>query len=255
MTVQQQQQVFFASPAQMKDIARTKSMGLIENVVPSGSVMVLAGTPGVGKSFVALSWAAAVAHGERWFGRQVQQAPVIYVLGEGWHGFGARVEAWEMINGKTMSDAMHFVNGVPLGIDLTNEEQVQRFIAYATPIAPGLIVMDTFLMLAHVSSENDNAEVAVVMANINAIVAATGATVVLVHHMTKTTGSVRGASAFVGNADTVMTVTADARDDGGFILSTEAKYGGKQRNGEARTLRGFSVVSPGVLSCDSVVEE
>ena len=35
---------------------------------------------------------------------------------------------------------------------------------------------------------------------------------------------------------------------GTFLLSTSVDHGGKQRNGEARTLYGFKIDSPGVLS-------
>lgn len=259
MTVQQHQQqeqpAFLTSPAELKQIARTRPAELIEDFVPSGGVMVLAGAPGLGKSFVALSWAAAIAEGSEWCGHAVRQAPVVYVLGEGWGGFGDRIAAWEKDNARPMSDALHFVNGVPLGVDLKDPDAVAELIAQVEPVRPGLIIVDTFSMLARVGNENDNAEVAQVMANVNGIVAATGATVMLVHHVTKTTGSVRGAGAFVGNADTVVVAGVDVRDGAasdGFMLSTEARYSGKQRDGEAKTLRGFSIAWPGVLARDGV---
>lgn len=252
---QQQQPAFFTSPAELEQIARTRPVELIEDFVPSGGVMVLAGAPGLGKSFTALSWAAAIAEGSEWFGRRVRQAPVVYVLGEGWGGFGDRIAAWQKDNGRPMSEQVHFVNGVPLGVNLKDPDAVQQLIAQVEPVRPGLIIVDTFSVLARVSNENDNAEVAAVMFNVNAIAQATGATVMLVHHVTKTTGSVRGASAFVGNADTVVVAGVDVRDGAasdGFMLSTEARHGGKQRDGEAKTLRGFKITWPGVLDRDDV---
>lgn len=241
------------SPAQMKEIARTRPAELIEDFVPSGGVAVLAGAPGTGKSFVALSWAAAVAEGAQWFGHATRQTRVVYVLGEGFSGFGDRIAAWEKVNGRPMSEAVHFVDGVQLGIDLKYPEAVDQLIAYVEPVRPGLIIVDTFSVLAGVSNENDNAEVAAVMKNMNRIVQTTGATVVLVHHVTKTSRTVRGASAFVGNADTVVIAGVDVRDgvaSDGFMLSTEATHGGKQRDSEAKTLPGFSIASPGVLVRD-----
>ena len=106
-------------------------------------------------------------------------------------------------------------------------------------------------MLARYSNENDNAEVAQVMANVNSIVQATGATAMLVQHIMESTESMEpSVSVFVGNADTGVVVAEDTRENatGTFLLSTEAQNGGKQRDGEARTLYGFKIDSPGVLS-------
>lgn len=238
------------SVEQLEEIADSLPDDLIAGIVPSGSVMMLAGAPGTGKSFTALSWAAAIAEGGDWFGHAVQQARVVYVLGEGWHKFGRRTKAWSEVNGRRISDDLRFLNGVPLGFDLADPYAVQAFAEEMAEVKPGLIVIDTFSKLARVESENDNAQVAQVMANAEAISEATGATVMLIHHVTKAGGSVRGAGAFTGNCDTVVmaveTLDEDARPDG-FMLSTASAHGGKQRDGEETTLRGFSIASPGVL--------
>lgn len=253
----QQQQVpaLLMSPAQMKQIARTRPDELIENFVPSRGVMVLAGAPGTGKSFTALSWAAHIAEGTQWFGRATRQAPVVYVLGEGVSGFGRRVEAWETVNARPMSEQVYFVDGLAFDLDLKDSAKVQQLIAATAHVQPGLVIFDTFSALTTVSNENDNAEVAVVMKNVNRIVQATGATALLVHHVTKSTGSVRGASAFVGNVDTVVIAakdTAQKAEPGDFLLSTDGYHGGKQRDSEPKTLHGFKITSPGVLARDGV---
>lgn len=250
---QQEQPAFYISPAQMKQIARNRPAELIKNFVPSGGVMVLAGAPGTGKSFTALSWAAAIAEGSEWFGRVARQAPVVYVLGEGVSGFGSRVEAWETVNGRPMSEQVHFVDGLAYDLDLKDGEKVQQLINALTHVQPGLVIFDTFSMLTTVSNENDNAEVAVVMKHVNKIVRATGATALLIHHVAKSTGSVRGASAFVGNVDTVVVAAQDTNkkaEPGEFLLSTDGYHGGKQRDSEPKTLHGFKITSPGVLDRD-----
>lgn len=245
------------SPAQMKQIARNRPAELIKNFVPSGGVMVLAGAPGTGKSFTALSWAAAIADGSEWFGRVARQAPVVYVLGEGVSGFGSRVEAWETVNGRPMSEQVHFVDGLAYDLDLKDGEKVQQFINALAHVQPGLVIFDTFSMLTTVSNENDNAEVAVVMKNVNKIVRATGATALLIHHLAKNTGSVRGAGAFVGNVDTVVVAAQDTGKNakpGDFLLSTDGYHGGKQRDSEPKTLHGFNIVFPGVLDRDGITQ-
>lgn len=254
MTQQQQQQLlatYFSTGQQMEQIARNRPPELIEGFVPSGGVMVLAGAPATGKSFTALSWAAAIAEGSPWFGKATRQASVVYVLGEGFSGFGKRIKAWKTVNGRPMSDNLHFMDGLTYDIDLNDPDSVQQLIAMLAYVQPGLVIFDSLSMLARYSNENDNAEVAQVMANVNSIVQATGATAMLVQHIMESTESMEpSVSVFVGTADTVVVVAEDTRENatGTFLLSTEAQYGGKQRDGEARTLHGFNIGSPGVLS-------
>ena len=257
---EQQQQTVPASlvpGAQMIQIAKASPVELINGFVPSGGLAVLAGAPGTGKSFTALSWAAAIAEGAQWFGHAARQAPVVYVLGEGWRLFGRRIEAWEMVNGRPIPENLWFLDGKAFGLDLKDEATVQQLIADLVHVQPGLVILDTFSTLAKVINENDNAEVAAVISNANRIVQATGATALLIHHLTKSTGSVRGASAFVGNADTVVIAAKDTdakAEPGDFLLSTETSKGGKQRDSEPKTLHGFSIASPGVLSRESESE-
>lgn len=254
---EQQQQLppFRTTGAQIKQIARNRPPELINGYVPSSGVMVLAGAPGTGKSFTALSWAAAIAEGSQWFGRAARKAAVLYVLGEGYSCFGDRVEAWETVNGREIPEDLTYVDGLMFGINLKDPYSVQQLIERINEVPTGLVIFDTFSVLARVDSENDNAEVAQVMANAHTIARATGATVMLIHHTTKTSGSVRGASAFVGNADTVVVATEEKKknengeiETDGFLLSTATHYGGKRRDGEPKTMHGFSIATPGVLT-------
>lgn len=251
MTQQEQQPAFFTSWVQMEQIADMQPAELINGFIPSSSVVVLAGGPSTGKSFTALSWAVAIAEGSSWFGQQTRQAPVVYVLGEGFSGFGKRITAWKTVNGRPMSDNLHFMDGLTYSIDLNDPDSVQELIAILAYVQPGLVIFDSLSMLARYSNENDSAEVAHVMANVNKIVQATGATAMLVQHIMESTEPMEpSVSVFVGNADTGVVVAEDTRENatGTFLLSTEAQYGGKQRDGEARTLYGFKIDSPGVLS-------
>ena len=245
MTQQQQRSPFRITGEQLEQIARNRPAVLIDGFISSSSVAVLAGEPGAGKSFTALSWAAAIAEGSPWFGRATRQAPVVYVLGEGFNTFGDRLEAWETVNGRPMSDNLCFIDGITHDIGLKDPAAVQQLIDTLAYKQPGLVIFDTFPVLARMTSEKDNAEMLQVMANVNKIVQDTGATVVLIHYTTESS-----ASSFVGTADTVVVVAEDTRENatGTFLLSTEDQYGGKNRNGAALTLHGFKIDSPGVLS-------
>lgn len=237
------------SPGELKNQAKQGPPPLIAGLLPSQAVVTFAGIPGIGKSFVALSWACAVATGEPWFGRTVAGPyRVAYLLGEGWSQFGHRVQAWEDVHSRSLPDHLRFIDGAGEGIDLTDDVQVKAIIERLRQMGPGLVIVDTFAMLARVESENDNAQVGKVLTAAHRIVRATGATVVLVHHVSKAAGQVRGATAFRGNADTVIVAaSSDKDDDVTFRLSTRGEDDGKQRDMEPVRLSGFVIDSPGVL--------
>lgn len=223
---------------------------LISDLLPSASVVVLAGTPGVGKSMTALSWAGAVATGRDWYGHKVRRGPVVYVLGEGWSAFGRRVDAWESVHG-SVGDDLSFIDGAAHGVDLANPASLAALIQQLVTDPPVLVFLDTFAMLSGVNDENSNSEVGRAMRAAHQIVQAVGCSVVLVHHVSKGTGQVRGATAFRGNADAVIVAGREERKDDqlpSFFLSTRGDDDGKQRDGEAVRLAGFSVASPGVLA-------
>ena len=245
---------FSLSPADLQQVAASAPAPLIDTLLPSQAVVTLAGPPGIGKSFVTLSWAASVATGQPWHGLAVAGSqPVAYVLGEGWSQFGRRVAAWEQVHGP-MSPLLRFIDGSRHGVDLCDPEVTSWLIGKLAAFRPALVVLDTFSMLAHVQSENDNAQVAGVFRSVRRIVSQTGATVVVVHHMAKESGKVRGATAFRGNSDTVV-VAAPSRVEGDstFVLSTHASDDGKQRDGEPVALTGFEIVSPGIVARSTAV--
>lgn len=237
-------------PTEMKAIAAAEADDLIEGLLPSAGVVTFAGAPGIGKSFVALSWAAAIASGTPWIDRKVSGAyNVAYILGEGWRKFGRRVNAWEDVHGQLIPEGLRFIDGAGMGIDLADDDQVTEIIGRLQQMQAGLVVVDTFAMLANIDSENDNAQVGRVMRSAARIMQQTGATVVIVHHVSKGQGLVRGAAAFRGNADSVILAQrSKTAGDSSFSLSTREEDDGKQRDGEPVKITGLRVMSPGVLS-------
>lgn len=237
------------SPDSMRLVAANRPEPLIEGLLPSKAVVTLAGQPGIGKSFVCLSLAAAVACDMEWFGlKTCQPQYVAYVLGEGFSQFGHRVKAWEEANGP-LGGHVRFIDGAAKGIDMCDPEHVDLLIEKLKTFTPGLVILDTFAMLARVMSENDNSQVAQVYRAAQRIVSEVGSTVVIVHHLSKDAGKVRGATAFRGNSDTVIIASkSKGEDQRGFMLSTRGEDDGKQRDGQPIKLEGFEISSPGLLT-------
>lgn len=61
---------------------------LVDNVFPEEGLLCVYGASGVGKSFLCLDLAAALAEGAEWFGHTTQQRDVVYVALEGQAGLG-----------------------------------------------------------------------------------------------------------------------------------------------------------------------
>lgn len=259
LDMQQHLAGFSLSTSALKQVAASAPPPLIDGLLPSQAVVTFAGPPGIGKSFTALSWAACVSQGISWFGQAVQ-APkyVFYVLGEGYTQFGHRAAAWEAANGLPLNENLQYVDGAAQGIDLADPETISAFIEKLMPFREhlGLVVFDTFAMLARVHSENDNSQVAAAYRSANRIVRELGATVVIVHHVSKESGLVRGATAFRGNSDTVIVAAESPREnESSFFLSTRGEDDGKQRDGMPIKLEGFEIDPSGVLTCNRKVVE
>src|SRR6516165_3433585 len=69
---------------------------LICNVLDQGTVALLYGRWGTGKSFIALDWACSVATKRPWQARPTERRHVLYVAAEGAFGLKGRVHAWEV---------------------------------------------------------------------------------------------------------------------------------------------------------------
>jgi hypothetical protein len=213
----------------------------VEGLLQESTVAVLAGEAGVGKSFLMLHLAACMATGTPFFGRAVKRGKVLYVAAEGAASFGKRVRAWESFNSVSIpEDRIGFIEE---GVNLSSPESMVKMNATLTEEEPDLIILDTLSQLAEVDNENDAAQLAAVFR-----VAKTlrdvrpGSTVVVVHHVNKGAGKVRGSSVIRSNVDTVMVARGNSK---GFSLSTEIAQDGKQKDGIAETIDGFELESHG----------
>ncbi len=125
---------------------------LIDGVIPSRSVNMLFGEFNLGKTFLAIDWAACVATGRNWVGRETLQGDVLFVASEGDPGnLGTRTEAWRATYEDAPLPILFYTDIVDL---VTNADELLRE-AVARGLRPRLIVIDT-LAMAMAEGENDN---------------------------------------------------------------------------------------------------
>lgn len=211
---------------------------LVKGVLSAGAMSVVYGPSNSGKTFFALDIAFAVATGGPWRGRRASKAAVLYLAAEGGRGVANRIAALRQETGCC---------DVPLalkraGLDLLhNQADLQHIADLAAAVQakqPGhlLIVIDTLSRIMAGGDENSAADMTALIRNIDAVRAATGAHVMLVHHTGKDAArGARGHSSLRAATDTEIEVGGE--DGGRLALVT------KQRDYQGGESFGFALKS------------
>lgn len=125
---------------------------LIDGVIPARSVNMLFGEFNLGKTFLALDWAASIATGKPWVGRETVQGDVLYVASEGDPGnLGLRTEAWRATHLDEPLRILFYTDTVDLLASV--DELLSTAVAHG--VRPRMVIIDT-LAMAMVEGENDN---------------------------------------------------------------------------------------------------
>lgn len=177
---------------------------LVKDVLIEGALAVLAGEPGVGKSFLALDWALSVASGVDWMGRPCANGPVAYVAAEGAGGLGPRVRAW-----RHWKDRHHELPAwfLARSLQLLDPSEADRFLSLlrlTLPAPPKLIVIDTLARCLVGVDENASQFVGQFIEAAALLQRKTGAACLILHHFTKNKPIERGSGALRGAADTLL---------------------------------------------------
>jgi hypothetical protein len=182
----------------------TVSPYIVKGLLYKRAYAMIYGAPGEGKTFVALDIAYHIAAGREWMGRRVRQGLTLYVGFEAYGGLANRARA---LRRKYQADApLYFVGG---GFDLRTAEGRRAFgeILAALPEKPVLIVYDTFAYALAGGDENSSQDVGTFNSAVQALIEATGACVLLVHHTGKDANKgARGSSALPAAIDTELAI-------------------------------------------------
>lgn len=193
---------------------------LVDELLPRGGLVVLAGGPGAAKSLLILDAAARMARGLTWLGKAVKAASTLYLVGEGGGGMGARIRAWMAKHGgqeKVGGEYVALLDGIPnLAVDtavLTLLEIMEQCEADYGKM-PEVVVVDTLAMAAPGAEENETKDMGLLLKVLAEVRLRTGCTFVVLHHLKKlppgtpsasvTMDALRGSSAVAGAADVIL---------------------------------------------------
>ena len=210
---------------------------LVDGFLDQGAMSVLYGASNAGKTFVAVSLAFDIATGAIWGGCACTRKAVAYVIGEGARGFRRRIAALALKKGHT--DNFHILLQ---SVNLLDPKADLKDLIAALLALPdlGFVVIDTLSRALHGGDENSSVDMGALVANVDAIRAATGVHIMLVHHTGKDEArGARGHSLLRAATDTEIEVTrsADGEALGGTI---EVK---KQRDLDGNWRRNFTMES------------
>lgn len=215
-------------PKPLADLLPTKSFrsvqpnlntaDFVEDLLIDGSMSVVYGESGCGKTFLVLDLALHVAAGCSWFGRDVEQRGVLYLALEGAHGIENRIAAYKIANECNEAD-LPFAH-VPVSLDLLNPvTDVERVIATAEAeavkmaIPVGLVVVDTLSRAMAGGNENSPEDMTAFVRNIDRIRARLKAHTSVIHHSGKDAArGARGHSSLRAASDTEIEVARDGKD-------------------------------------------
>jgi AAA domain len=193
------------------------ALPLIAGILEAGSVSMLYGVSGTGKTFIGLDIALSISHGISWQGRMVQQGTTWYINTEGKRGLKKRLQAWYKEH-ETLSPMLdHFkIIAWPLDLRAYTPELMETINDQQVP--PALIVVDNFSMCVPGIDQNKQEQVAPVLHLMNALAAEYNCHILIIHHTNKA-GDVNGTMAFRNHVDTMIElVKEDAADRESPIL-------------------------------------
>ena len=187
-----------------------KTDWLVEGVFIAKSRALLHAESGVGKTYTCLDIGLHIATGLPWHGHAVKQGPVYYLAAENAELFAERVQAWEKEHRglakwreKHGEDAPFYVYHHP--VDLSSPASVTTLLAHIGPAQ--LVVIDTVLASMGAWDIKDTHQSSQAMGVVKDIMAATGATVLLVTHEPVKGIDPLGGSAWRANTQTRIRLT------------------------------------------------
>ncbi|MBU9690570.1 helicase RepA family protein [Burkholderia multivorans] len=183
---------------------------LVEGLLTVGAGSILYGDSNAGKTFFAIDIACAVARGEPWMDRRVQQGLVIYLASESPQSVRSRLQAYKQYHECTVPNFA--VVQEPVNLWVSDEDtdllisQIQE-VAEATGKQPALIVGDTLARISAGGNENSGEDMGTVIERFDRIRRETGAHFMMIHHSGKDQAKgARGHSSLRAAVDTEIEV-------------------------------------------------
>ena len=175
---------------------------LVQNMLRVGMIEVLASKEGMGKSVLSYDLAIAVASGQTWLGRKVQQGRVLYFDEENSLQNVIQEYVPSLVKGRRL-DPESLYGKVQFHAGSIAKEGMKIIGRELDRVKPDLVIVDT-LQAIHESDENSSTEMMSVFRRIRAYLSERdlfNVSVVILHHLTKVGDTLRGSGVIGGTID------------------------------------------------------
>jgi predicted ATP-dependent serine protease len=185
---------------------------IIEKLITAGSVNLLVGDGGIGKTYIVLDMAVSVVCDGQWLGYKTTKCPVLFIDEEsGKRRLLNRTEA--VLHG-------HFVNdpNIPIyflslsGFDLGTKADQDHLKNFVLAGGFGLVIIDALADVMPGRDENSVKDVQPIFLALRRIAEETQAAIIVIHHTNKS-NSYRGSTAIKGAVDLMLQVELDKSTD------------------------------------------
>jgi len=221
---------------------------IVEGLFGAGTVNIVYGDSGSGKTWAMLDLAVCVAMGTPWLGRVVERGAVHYVYEDtGARNFPARLQACKA--GHAAPAELGITYTLRAGVNICDRGDVLKELAALVEVAGArLVVIDTFINAARdVENENDALQVARVFQLLGELAQRSGAAVVVLDHANKS-GGYRGSTAKKGAVDCMVEVSSSSVPGNAARIRRITFKLDKARDAEAHSLHAMAHLGPGTFS-------
>lgn len=185
---------------------------LIKGIIHRGTMSVLIGAPGGGKTFLGLDWSYHIATGTPWAGKQVHKGAVVYLAAEAGNMIMSRLAALERHYGP-LGDAPLYV--IPCSADFAHgPEDAKAVLALILDIEKEcgqkveFFVVDTLNRAMSGGDENSSKDMGAVIQAVDFIREQAKTHTMIIHHPGKDEAKGgRGHSSMLGGTDTEMLIS------------------------------------------------
>jgi len=193
---------------------------LIKGILERGSMNLLFGESGAGKSLFAMDWAFCAATGRDWHGHKIkEELKSLIIMGEGLRGASMRFKALSQKYGEAPKNIRLSRRSINL-LDSKEADDILKIVA-ELDFKPDIIIIDT-LHRNMVGDENSSEDMAMYFKSIELLARRLDAAIVTVHHSGHgDKGRSRGSSSIKAAMDAEFCVTKNG--DGITFSCTKSK--------------------------------
>lgn len=183
---------------------------ILRGALPAGQLVLMYGTPGSGKSVLALNMALSIVKGSSWLGhdndiyiKQQRLGTVLYLAGEAPASHVKRRRGWLQhsgLSGAAANTDNLWLHPAPPPLHQPTNPATLDLIAYVKQMLPDVIVIDTLASCTQGMDEVSGPEMGKLLHVLNQM-RETGATVLVIHHPNAGGTKSRGHTSLIGLMD------------------------------------------------------